>query len=84
MQTLTIRVDDSYLTQILNFLQQIPQNKREIFHHQRVDISHFPQDNKKSSFLEILEKGPTLSNDELNEWEQNIKSGYKSWQIEEF
>jgi hypothetical protein len=84
MQTLTIRVDDSYMTQILNFLQQIPKNKREIFHHQRVDISHISQDNKKSDFLEILEKGPTLSINELNEWEENIESGYKSWQIEEF
>lgn len=84
MQTLTINVDDSYLNQILNFLQQIPKNKREIFHHQKMDISNFQTEKRTSSFLEILEKGPTISKDELNEWEQNISSGYKSWTIEEF
>lgn len=39
MQTLTIRVDENYLEQILNFLQQIPKNKREIFQHTKIDIS---------------------------------------------
>jgi len=83
MQTLTINIDDSYLNQILNFLQQIPKNKREIFHHQKMDISSFKIDNKKNNFLEILEQGPTLSTDELSEWEQSISTGYKSWTIEE-
>jgi len=40
MQTLTINVDDRYLDQILDFLQNIPKNKREIFHHQKIDISN--------------------------------------------
>jgi hypothetical protein len=31
MQTLTIKVDDNYVEQILDFLQQIPKNKREVF-----------------------------------------------------
>jgi len=77
MQTLTIRVDDSYINQILNFLQQIPKSKREILQHQKIV-------NKKDDFLKILERGPTLTKDELNSWEKNIKDGYKSWQIEEF
>lgn len=38
MQTLTIRVDESYLEQILAFLQQIPKNKREIFQHTKMEI----------------------------------------------
>ena len=84
MQTITITVDDNYLSQVLNFLQQIPKSKREIFHHQKVDISSFIEENKRNNFLEILEKGETLSKDELSEWEENIKNGYKSWKIEEF
>ena len=84
MQTITITVDDNYLSQVLNFLQQIPKNKREIFHHQKVDISSFIEENKRNNFLEILEKGETLLKDELSEWEENIKNGYKSWKIEEF
>ena len=84
MQTLTINVDDSYLNQILNFLQQIPKNKREIFHHQKMDISTPQTKNKTNNFLEILEKGPTLSKDELKKWEKDIGNGYKSWTIEEF
>ena len=39
MQTLTINIDDGYLDQVLNFLQNIPKNKREIFYHQKIDIS---------------------------------------------
>ena len=79
MQTLTINVDESYLDQLLNFLQNIPKNKREIFHHQKLEIT--PK-NINNDFLLLLENGPTISEDEANAWEQNIKSGYKSWNIE--
>ena len=82
MQTLTIRVDESYLEQILNFLQQIPKNKREIFQHTKLDIS--PKTVKEDNFLTILANGPTISTQEANEWEQRIREGYKSWNIEEF
>ena len=81
MQTLTINVDDSYLDQILNFLQQIPKNKREIFQHTRLNISPMKEEDE---FLTILANGPTISHNEADEWEQNIKKGYKSWNIEEF
>jgi len=80
MQTLTIRVDESYLEQILNFLQQIPKNKREIFQHTKLNIPS----KKEDDFLTILANGPTISNQEANEWEQQIKKGYGSWNIEEF
>jgi len=79
MQTLTIRIDDSYLEQILTFLQQIPKNKREIFQHTKLNISPIK---KEDEFLAILENGPTISTEKADEWEQNIKQGYKSWNIE--
>ena len=77
-----IRVDESYLEQILNFLQQIPKNKREIFQHTKLDIS--PKTVKEDNFLTILANGPTISTQEANEWEQQIREGYKSWNIKEF
>ena len=82
MQTLTINVDESYLDQLLNFLQNIPKNKREIFHHQKLDISTNTK-NVNNDFLLLLENGPTISNTDANEWENNIRNGYKSWNIEE-
>jgi len=39
MQTLTINIEDSHLNQILNFLQQIPKEKVEVFIHKKIDIS---------------------------------------------
>jgi hypothetical protein len=84
METLTIKIDDSYLNQILGFLQKIPKNKREVFHHQKIDVPNLSTQNKADDFLDILAKGPTLSQDELNTWEQDIKNGYKSWTIEAF
>jgi fructose-1-phosphate kinase PfkB-like protein len=82
MQTLTIRIDESYLEQIFAFLQQIPKNKREIFQHTKLNISPIKED--EDDFLTILANGPTISHNEVDEWEQNIKQGYKSWNIEEF
>jgi len=69
MQTLTIRID--------TFLQQIP--KKEIFQHTKLNISPIK---KEDEFLAILENGPTISTEKADEWEQNIKQGYKSWNIE--
>ena len=71
MQTLIIRVDESYIEQVLNFLQQIPDNKKEIFQHKRLDIS--TKSNKDDDFLSILENDPTISKKEADEWEQQIK-----------
>ena len=51
MQTLIIDVEDSYLEQIINFLQQIPKNKREIFYHKKIDILNFK--NKQKSAYEL-------------------------------
>ncbi len=48
MQTLTIRVDESYLEQILNFLQQIPTNKLEIFQGKKLNISSTLLKNRQS------------------------------------
>ena len=84
MQTLTIRVDESYLEQILTFLQQIPQNKREIFQHTKLEISANKIAIQEDDFLTILENGPTLSEEELTLWERNIQQGYSAWKIEEF
>ena len=82
MQTLTIRVDESYIDQILAFLQQIPKSKREVFQHTKLNIS--PEKRAEDDFLSILANGPTISKNEVNEWENNIQKGYKSWKIEEF
>lgn len=37
MQTLTINIDEGYVGQLIDFLQKIPQNKREIFQHTKLD-----------------------------------------------
>ncbi|MEA3490687.1 MAG: hypothetical protein U9R27_02170 [Campylobacterota bacterium] len=51
MQTLTIKIDDDYLKQILDFLQQIPKNKREVYQHTKLDIiSQIPQGKKMMIF----------------------------------
>ncbi len=84
MQTLTIRVDESYLEQILSFLQQIPKNKREIFQHTKIDISANRIMKQEDDFLTILENGPSISEEEVKVWEKDIKQGYNSWKIEEF
>jgi len=84
MQTLTIRVDNDYLDQILNFLQQIPKNKREIFQHKRLDISNKKIEKPKDDFLTLLANGPTITEKEAQIWENDIKKGYKSWNIKEF
>ena len=85
MQTLTIKIDDNYLEQFLDFLQQIPKNKREVYQHTKLDIlSQIPIEKKDDDFLNILKNGPTISEEEAQNWESSIKKGYKSWMIEEF
>lgn len=73
MQTLTIKIDDSYLDLILNFLQQIPQNKREVFQHTKIDVSQNRRVKKDDNFLTILENGLTISEEEAQIWEKDIK-----------
>jgi len=80
MQTLTIKIDEKYLDQVLAFLKKIPKNKREIFQHTNKSITQ----KKRDDFLTILANGPTISTKEADEWKKNIKEGYKSWKIEEF
>ena len=46
------------------------------------DIS--TKSNKDDDFLSILENGPTISKKEADEGEQQIKKGYKAWNITEF
>ena len=41
-------------------------------------------DDSYLDFLVLLENGPTISEEEADEWKKNINSGYKSWEIEEF
>ena len=38
MQTLTIKVDDDYLGDILTFLKELPKNKLEIFQHKKIEL----------------------------------------------
>ena len=84
MHTITINIDDNYFEQIMDFLQHIPKNKREIFEHTKIDISSDARVEKGNDFLTILKNGPTISEQEAKVWENNIKEGYKSWKIEEF
>ena len=84
MHTITIKIDDNYFEQVIDFLQHIPKNKREIFQHTKIDISSDKIMKKEQDFLNILENGPTISEQEAKVWENNIKEGYKSWKIEEF
>ena len=79
MQTLTIKVDESYIEQVLNFLQQIPDNKKEILKHTSSTTTK-----KEDDFLTILANGPTISDSDAHKWQEDIKQGYKSWDIKEF
>jgi hypothetical protein len=61
---------------ILNFLQQIPQNKREVFQHTKIDVSFDKRVKIEDDFLTILENGPTIPEEEAKIWENDIKQGY--------
>lgn len=78
MQTLTIKIDEGYLDQFLQFLQQIPGSKREIIQHKPAGT------NKKDALSEILLHGPTYTSDRIAQWEQDMEEGYQSWKIEPF
>lgn len=84
MQTLTIKIDDGYLNQVLNFLKKIPNNKLEIFYNHDKNTPDSKQNYGKKNLLKILKSGPTFSGDEIREWEENITNGYKTWTIEAF
>ena len=83
MQTLTIRVDDSYLDQVLGFLKTIPKSKREILQQSSNPVPS-KSDQPKDDFLVFLKNGPTISTQDARIWEQNITDGYKHWNIEAF
>ena len=76
MHTITINIDDNYFEQVMDFLQHIPKSKREIFQHTKIDISSDKITKKKQDFLSILENGPTISEQEAEAWENDIKKGY--------
>ena len=83
MQTLTIRVDDNYLDQVLGFLKTIPKSKREILQQSSSQVPR-KSDQPKDDFLVFLKNGPTISEQDAHAWEQNIMDGYKHWNIEAF
>jgi len=51
-------------------LRNIPKNKREIFHHQKIDISNYKPTDVKNDFLVLLENAPTISEEEADEWKK--------------
>ena len=79
MQTLTIRVDESYLEQILNFLQRIPTNKLEIFQGKKLNISSTKQSrwDKIDSELRNLKTVDINAGEELKEALTLIGKGVK-------
>jgi len=70
MQTLTIRVDESYLEQILNFLQQIPNNKLEIFQGKKLNISSTLLKNRQSRWDKIDSELRNLKTVDINAGEE--------------
>ncbi len=70
MQTLTIRVDESYLEQILNFLQQIPTNKLEIFQGKKLNISDTLLKNRQSRWDKIDSELRNLKTVDINAGEE--------------
>ena len=79
MYTFTIRIDDSYITQFLEYLRKIPPEKKEL-------IEYGPDTgyDKNDDFLTILKNGPSISKTEAKKWMNDIENGYKNWTIEEF
>ncbi len=70
MQTLTIRVDENYLEQVLNFLQQIPNNKLEIFQGKKLNISAPLLQNKQSKWDKIDSELRNLKTIDINAGEE--------------
>ena len=70
MQTLTIRVDESCLEQILNFLQQIPTNKLEIFQGKKLNISSTLLKNRQSRWDKIDSELRNLKTLDINAGEE--------------
>ena len=84
MQTLTIKIDDSYLDKVLGFLQTIPKSKREILQHTHTTTPQKNEETTEDDFLTFLRNGPTISEQDARIWEQSITDGYKNWNIETF
>ena len=70
MQTLTIRVDESYLEQVLNFLQEIPTNKLEIFQGKKLNISSTLLKNRESRWDKIDTELRNLNTIDINAGEE--------------
>jgi len=70
MQTLTIRVDESYLEQILNFLQRIPTNKLEIFQGKKLNISSTLLKNRQGRWDKIDSELRNLKTVDINAGEE--------------
>lgn len=84
MHTITVNVDDNYFEQVINYLQKIPKSKREIFQHTKIESSPAETIKNDDDFLVILKNGPTISEKEAKELENDIGQGWKNWRIEGF
>ena len=84
MHTITVNVDDNYFEQVINYLQKIPKSKREIFQHTKIESSPAETIKNDDDFLAILKNGPTISEKEAKELENDIGQGWKNWTIEGF
>ena len=84
MHTITVNVDDNYFEQVINYLQKIPKSKREIFQHTKIESSPAETIKNDDDFLAILKNGPTISEKEAKELENDIEQGWKNWTIEGF
>jgi len=84
MHTITIKIDDSYLKKVLDYLKNIPADKREFYLLDDQNKSIKETDPFKDGFLKILENGPSITDSEAQEWIDTIRKGYSSWSIEEF
>ncbi|TGO02215.1 hypothetical protein PN36_28525 [Candidatus Thiomargarita nelsonii] len=47
-------------------------------------LPFFTNREPQNNYLSQLLSGPTLSNDEIVSWQNQITKGYKNWTIEEF
>ena len=87
MQTITINVDEHYLEKTLALLQQIPQNKREIFQHTKLDISPMVIQNKNTKWDLIdqkLKNLKTIDSDAGEELSQALTLLGKDMEIGEY
>jgi len=84
MHTITIKIDDSYFKKVLDYLKNIPADKREFCLLDNRGKSIKDIDPYRDGFLKILENGPSITDSEAEEWIDTIRKGYSPWSIEEF